>query len=524
MVRPITLIGSSNTYRFVGLLDDEDRRQVIMEPCTKIETFRVKMDKLQEKDKQVLITVIENFICDKVHGHLLTENEGGHEDKIKEAIEEFEVEVNNTAKRLPGTRFVLVQPIRRPAVDWYTERYELIVDMFQKRVIGLGLMNISLIKDDDLPTQLFDELGTHLTEAMGRQFLEAIIYNANRVYEAPVVDVEGDNLTMEVDDQAPDALGKQTKTNEDKLNEVIANLEQRQANDNLVFARIREELDYLANAKKEDRIILSGLSSTIPKPTSQIEAREWINEIAKLALETIVPEARAMVQFVSANRSFGSAVPVCEVKIKDKEGAMKIRKEYGKQRKEGKVVGGIFVSNSVTLGTRVRLEILKAIARKCSSPDEDMFVHGFVSRPVLQIRQKNGGAQRALTFVDAIVKYGGRVSQSDLGLAYERAGMSFVGQMAQNFVILNDKKVRRGGGQSRGGGNSRGSGSSMQPRLTGGNKRTLDEEDDGTSQAKRQVGGRGEARRGVGGGRWMGRGRGKSDAPNAPNAQNTPGS
>ena len=53
-------------------------------------------------------------------------------------------------------------------------------------------MNISLIKDDDLPTQLFDEMGTHLTESMGIQFLQAILYGAQRVFDAPVVDVDGD--------------------------------------------------------------------------------------------------------------------------------------------------------------------------------------------------------------------------------------------------------------------------------------------------------------------------------------------
>ena len=191
-----------------------------------MEVFKVKMAKLQEKDKRVLITVIENFICDKVHHHLLMEVDGGEEeDNIKAAIEEFEEEVKKTALRLPRTRFVLVQPIRRPSVDWYTEKYEQIVDLFQKKIVGLGLMNVSLVKDDDLPTQLFDELGTHLTESMGKQFLEAILYNARRIYEAPVVDVDGDGGTMEVDDQVAGGSGSiqlaeqgLPKSNEERLN------------------------------------------------------------------------------------------------------------------------------------------------------------------------------------------------------------------------------------------------------------------------------------------------------------------
>ena len=517
MVASTILIGSSNTYRFIGLLKDEERKLVTMEPCTKIEVFRVKLDKLQTSDKRVLITVIENFICDKHKSMVESGADFEIEDSITAVIEEFEEEVKKAALRLPGTRFVLVQPIRRPAVGWYTERFEAIVDMYQKKMVGLGLMNISLIKDDDLPTQLFDEMGTHLTESMGMQFLQAILYFAERIYDAPVVDVEGEGGTMEVDEEIQAGSDLPTP-NEDRLNEVIAKLEKRQENDNLLFARIREELDFIANTKKEDRIVISGMSTTVPKPANQVEVRQWIDEIVKSALMTIVPEAREMVQFVSANRSFGTAVPVCEVKMKDREGAMKIRKEFGKQRKDGKVVGGIFVSNSVTLGTRVRLEVLKAIAKKCSGPEEDMFVQGFVSRPVLQIKPKNGGSQRALTYVDAIVKYGGRVGQDELGVAYERAGMSFVGQMSQNFVVLNDKGVRRGGGQSRGGG------SSGRPRLTGGNKRSLDESNETEAAAKRQMGGRGGTGGIARGGRWIERGRGKGQAPGTPSTSGATGS
>ena len=80
-------------------------------------------------------------------------------------------------------------------------------------------------------------------------------------------------------------------------------------------------------------------------------------------------------------------------------------------RKEGNVVGGIFVSTIVTLGNRVRLEVLKAIAKKCSNTKEDMFFMALCQDWSCRSNKRVGGAQRALTFVDAIVKYGGRVSK-----------------------------------------------------------------------------------------------------------------
>ena len=45
-------------------------------------------------------------------------------------------------------------------------------------------------------------------------------------------------------------------------------------------------------------------------------------------------------------------------------------------RKDGKVNERLFVANSVTLATRVTLEILRAIMRKYLNATEDMFVMG----------------------------------------------------------------------------------------------------------------------------------------------------
>ena len=59
-----------------------------------------------------------------------------------------------------------------------------------------------------------------------------------------------------------------------------------------------------------------------------------------------------------------------------------------------------------------------------------------------------------------------------------------MGQMRQNFVILTDKGVRKGGRQPRGGG------STGRVVLTGGNKRAR-EDGNGDGLAKKQAGGSG---------------------------------
>ena len=52
---------------------------------------------------------------------------------------------------------------------------------------------------------------------------------------------------------------------------------QRKENDNLIFARIREELDFTSNAKKEDRVIITGLTSKDPCPITFEEKKNgWL--------------------------------------------------------------------------------------------------------------------------------------------------------------------------------------------------------------------------------------------------------
>ena len=428
---------------------------------------------------------------------------------MNQTLVDFVETVKTTATRLPETRFAILEPTLRPGVRWFSEGYEELRVGYTKMIGAIGLINISIIKCEDLPSQIFEADGVHLTKGTCLPFLNAVIYFAEDIFKASLIDLEQD-VQMEETGSASivtNVVVSEEMTTEEKLKEVLADLEKRRVNDDMMFARLREELDFIANTKKEDRVMVTGMTTLAPKPTGQVEARTWIREIADATLEAIVPGAKAMIQFVSPNRSLGLEVPACEVKIKDREFAVKIRKEYGRLRKEGKLEGRVFVANCVTLGTRVRMEVLKAIGKKCSGPGEDLFVHGFTSRPVLQVKPKNGGPQFALTYVDAIKRYGNRVKEADLGLAYERAGMSFVGQMRQNFIVLTDKGVRQGGRQPRGG-------SGSGPRfLSGSNKRPLEEGRDKEGLAKRQSSSEGRGGRGGGAGRG-GLGRGETPKGN----------
>ena len=482
-----TIIGSSNIYRPYDILAKEDQDKIDLKRCTRITAFKVFMDGLKENQRNVVISVIENFVCDAV-GEVVDNDEVGR--IVKGVLDEFFEALKETAHRLPRTRFVMVEPTQRPGVGWYTLAFNEFKTEYTSRVAALHTMNVSVIKFDDLPSQIFDQYGVHLTPGMGLQFLNAVSYFAEQIFKAPIVDLADNEETMEASEDVVaggSGVGSgtgdgQSPVTRAQLDAVLKNIDLRRHNDNMVMARIREELDFAANVKKEDRLIISGLTSNVAKPANEVDARRWIREIAGAALDKILENSSAKIQFVGANKNNANDIPLCEVKFKEADWAGKVRREFGKLRKEGKVEGRVFVANCVTQATRVRLEILRAIAKQCCSGNEDMMVMGFTSRPILQIRKKDGSGQRTLTFVDAVAIFGNRLREVDLVLAYERAGGTFRGQMEQNFIVLKDKGVKEGGRQPRGGGAS-----GIPVILTGGNKRTLDQEKVPSNNAKRQT-------------------------------------
>ena len=141
-----TIIGSSNIYRFVTQrdvgLEEELKDRIIMQNCTKIDLFNVKMDCLKDTDTRIIISVIENFLSDAVGE---TEEIEIINRRVTGALSEFFEVVKMTASRLPTSKFVMVEPMARPSLKWYTEALEILAQDFKKRVGAMGLMNVDII-------------------------------------------------------------------------------------------------------------------------------------------------------------------------------------------------------------------------------------------------------------------------------------------------------------------------------------------------------------------------------------------
>jgi hypothetical protein len=163
------LIGSSNVQRTYHPEKFNGYPPFNMIKCTKMVVFKALMDDIND-EKEIIIYVMENFLCDAVRG-VQTPTAEQIDKSIESVINEFMGVIGKTATKLPETRFALVQPILRPKHDWYTERYEGICRAFVAGVNGLGLENVSKLEAMSKSSQTFQEDQIHLTGESGKHML-----------------------------------------------------------------------------------------------------------------------------------------------------------------------------------------------------------------------------------------------------------------------------------------------------------------------------------------------------------------
>jgi hypothetical protein len=239
--------------------------------------------------------------------------------------------------------------------------------------------------------------------------------------------------------------------------------------------------------------------------------REKINFLRKLAADVfniLIPGFKGNVVYVSQGKQNSDALPMLEVKLDKQEHAVAIRKAFAERRKRKELpdnLDKLFIANCVILATRVRIDVMKAVARKVTSKDELAYVSGFISRPMMHIRKagapSNQKPLKSFTFIDTISRFGRLVEKEDLDAAYARAGRAFSGGMRQNFVVLGEvPENESGSGHGYGAGTSHGAGSGM-PGGRGGYRRGR-----GFGGGSGGAGGH----RGGGGGTWRGHGKKRS--------------
>jgi hypothetical protein len=460
------LIGSSNLARFYKPEFFGDFNPYQMMKCTTMDSFTALMSEVEDGSNKVIVSVFENIIVDAAKSAKTDEEQITMiTNSIKVAIKLIE----STATRLPDSKFCIVMPLKRPAVTWFEEKKRLVEGEIQKGIASMKTYNVTRMNCICASLQQFEKDGIHLTDDSGFIFVETLLKVAEEIFNSEDLTggPNGEKASKPEAEKPVDLAG------------LVNVLKTRFESDNMMFARLREEIDSTANRTREDRVVVTGITTKDPLPVDNRQRIEKLKTLAAEVFEAIKPGFQGKILYASQGRN-NDTLPMVEVKLDKVEHAVAIRKAFAEKRKGEKLTGcleRIFISNSINIGTRVRIEILKAIAKRITDAKDLAYVASFISRPVMHIRDKSSKSskpQKSYTFIDAVKQFGSRLKQGDLMDAYAKAGKAFAGQLEQNFVVLKEAdseaaqtnfhrlRIERGrgrGGSFRARGSGRGGGS-----------------------------------------------------------------
>ena len=422
---PISSVG--RTYRVVS--------------CTKKAVFAASL--LDLKSVDILVTsVLANFISSACDGDDVT---AASHREITEHVETL----HRYSLSNPDTRIVVAPPLPRNNPDWFPAYLPGFSSFLYHEVTRMSNPNLKFMTPFVAPPAFFETDGVHLNADAGLAFVHFLVSNSDLLFPPSSTAI----ATVQGDASVSASITSLSRS----VDELRSDVHRRRLQDNLLFARIKEDRDFEINKAREDRCTISGLSISTPPPSDPQEKKAFFISVVTKLVEEACPEAegRPTVVDVLVNMRFGRGPPYFEVKLDSVASSLKFRVAASKLAKDGAgSFSGLFISNTVNLSTRVRIDILKLIAKRLTTPTEVGYVQGFSSRPTLHYRMKDvpyeegrapvipvntPGTGRSYNFVESVERWGQLLSAGSLESVRRKASMSFSGCLEQYFVVLRDQ-------------------------------------------------------------------------------------
>ena len=433
--RIFSIIGDSNVRQNMTPFNVRDRpglSDAQLLAASRLDVLPDALRSVRGTSNVVIIACLTNFLTS-------SEEASSISGRISPVMSEFRQHLDAFCSSRQSTQVMVAPPMYRVRPHWYSVGLPEILIEFSSVISAQRPPNLHLL--DSFPTPELQADGVHLTAYSGLRFIVHLFDNARALAEAPTPTPEG-SRTAEAVRVVADRVGV---------------LEQGHARLAAAFdmkTAVDAELDdYLENQKYEDHFTIAGLDG----PESGLTSRDWQQQVKRqvqVKIQLILRRQASISYIQNITGKRGNGIKVFLVKMDNLVDAKMIRDKFGSYFKAGAAVRpsgllGLSIRNRVTVGTRIRIEIMKLLADryKKSNPGSKTQVVNYEPRPTMKFTPPSSATDTRplhFTFIKAVTKLPVDFTLEELTPIYRLAASSseLTGKLRSTFIVLSDDVAR----------------------------------------------------------------------------------
>jgi len=211
------------------------------------------------------------------------------------------------------------------------------------------------------------------------------------------------------------------------------------------IAKIYEDQDFASNVLKENRVTIGSLRlDDVTLPTDRSSWIAFMTTKVSAMIKDLFKDEDPLVPVLvgvairSTRLNVKKEFPNFDAIFQNSAQSLAFRRVITQSSRQ-QSLKSVFVSNSVTLATRVRIEVMLILSRYLNQKGFACHVQSFISRPVLHVKTQASPVSKVYTYVDCVREFLPMFENLDLTSAYRRAGQYFDGTLSRFFIVLSDK-------------------------------------------------------------------------------------
>ena len=335
----------------------------------------------------------------------------------------------------PSRHYLLCPPMYRQSPLWYRDNLAEVMRRFSAASKRFSHANMRLMPSFPSPTYEAD--GVHLTAYSGLEFVLHLFDASKLIIESLSASVDVREATVSEASRLIEDRMMALEQDHRRLSGVVE----------LKTAVDSEADDFLANERMLNTIVVSGLTPI----QGRLSGKEWQERAQRNVLDVLKTLMNKDYRLRVVRNSTGmapSAPTTYTVEFYNVEDPAEIRSKFGTFFAGGAdrrppALSRISIQNSVTKATRIRISILKLLAKRyqSSNPDGKAQVIGYNPRPLLRITPPDSAKDRRIrsfNFIEAIQKFPTNFTEEEIGSITKRAYASFPNKLRSTFVVLSD--------------------------------------------------------------------------------------